>query len=491
MRNPCRVALRSRWSWWRAALVVSASWGSFGCDDPRDSDAAPPANPPAEVDVSAFIDDLERRTFDFFWERSAPGTGLTPDRWPTESFSSVAAVGFALTAYPIGAERGYVMREEAARRTLDTLLFFWNAPQDSLAAGVTGYRGFFYHFLDMDTGHRFEEVELSTIDTALFLAGALFSQSYFDRDDEIEARIRATADSLYLRADWQWASPRPPIVSHGWNPEGGFLPYDWGGYNEAMILYVLALASPTYPIPPEAWDAWTETYLWGEYYGQNHVAFTPLFGHQYSAVWIDFRGIQDAYMREREIDYFENGRRATIAQRAYAIDNPGDFAGYGPNVWGLTACDGPTAATIEIDGKSRTFHTYWGRGASLAHVNDDGTICPSAAGGSIVFAPEIVIPALMTMRDRFGDHLYARYGFLDSFNPTLDVEVPTQHGHVVPGVGWFDGDYLGIDQGPILAMIENYRSELVWQTLRTNPHIVRGLQAAGFAGGWLDEPEGP
>lgn len=476
---------------WIVALAVAASLGACSPDVPRDSDAPPSTDRSSAVDVNAFIDDLERRTFDFFWERADAATGLMPDRWPTESFCSVAAVGFALTAYPIGAERGWISRDEAARRTLDTLLFFWNAPQDSAATGATGHHGLLYHFLDMKTGHRFEDVELSTIDTALFLAGALFAQSYFDRADDVETSIRAMADSLYFRADWMWASPRAPIVSHGWKPEVGFLPYDWGGYNEAMILYVLALGSPTHPMPPESWNAWTKTYRWGEYYGQEHVAFTPLFGHQYSAVWIDFRGIQDAYMRDHGIDYFENGRRATIAQRAYAIDNPGEFVGYGSDVWGLTACDGPISDTMEIDGKRRTFHTYWGRGASLTHVNDDGTICPSAAGGSIAFAPELVVPALTTMRDRFGDHLYARYGFLDSFNPTLDVAVRTQHGHVVPGLGWFDDDYLGIDQGPIVAMIENHRSELVWRTIRTNGHVVRGLKAAGFSGGWLDEAKGP
>jgi hypothetical protein len=243
-------------------------------------------------------------------------------------------------------------------------------------------------------------------------------------------------------------------------------------------------------VPEDAWQAWTESYRWGEFHGEEHVGFAPLFGHQYSAVWIDFRGIHDAYVRERGIDYFENSRRATIAQRAYATENPGGWAAYGPNVWGLTACDGPVDGAFEIDGVRREFHTYWARGASFGDVRDDGTICPSAAGGSIAFAPEIVIPALLSMRDTYGEHLYSRYGFLDAFNPTFTLDVPVQHGRVVPGAGWFDTDYLGIDQGPILAMIENHRSELVWKTMRRNPHIVRGLRAAGFTGGWLDEASG-
>jgi hypothetical protein len=192
-------------------------------------------------------------------------------------------------------------------------------------------------------------------------------------------------------------------------------------------------------------------------------------------------------MREKGIDYFENSRRATYAHRAYAMENPGGWREYGPNVWGLTACDGPMDATRMIAGRSRTFHTYWPRGASLVYVNDDGTIAPTAAAGSIAFAPEIVIPALAEMKRRWGEHLLNRYGFVDAFNPTLtDPEPSLKHGRVVAGVGWFDGDQLGIDQGPIVAMIENYRSELVWRTLRKNPYVLSGLKRAGFTGGWLE-----
>jgi hypothetical protein len=270
-------------------------------------------------------------------------------------------------------------------------------------------------------------------------------------------------------------------------PESGFLPYDWRGYNEVMILYILALGSPSHPVDPSAWDAWLAGYQWGTFHGQEHLGFAALFGHQYTHVWIDFRGIRDAAMRERGIDYFENSRRATLSQQAYAVANPAGWAGYGPLFWGLTACDGPLEGRMEIDGRSRQFHTYWDRGASFTWINDDGTVSPSAAGGSIAFAPEIVIPTLMAMRDTYGEHLFSTYGFLDAVNPTIRTAIATQHGRVAPGVGWFDTDYLGIDQGPILAMIENHRSDLIWRTMRTNPHIVRGLKAAGFSGGWLDE----
>ena len=436
--------------------------------------------------TDAFVDDLQRRTFAFFWETTNPRNGLAHDRYPTQSFSSVASIGFALTAYPVGVERGWVSRADAAERTLTTLQFLWTAPQGTALSGITGYRGFFYHFLDMETGHRFENVELSTIDTTLLLGGVLFCREYFDGPGADEAAIRAYADSLYRRVEWSWAVNNPPLISMGWRPDGGFIPHEYRGYDEAMLLYVLALGSPTYPIDPAAWAAYTSTYSWGEFYGQEHVNFAPLFGHQYSHVWIDFRGIQDTYMRGRGIDYFENSRRATLAQRAYAIDNPMQWRGYGSDIWGLTASDGPKDTTAMIDGHERRFHTYWARGAARNDIRDDGTIVPTAAGGSIAFAPEIAIPALRAMRDRYGEHLYSTYGFLDAFNPTYRLGGTLGHGRVVAGVGWFDTDYLGIDQGPIVAMIENHRSGLIWERMRRNPYIIRGLRRAGFTGGWLD-----
>jgi len=486
----CRTPRPFRWAIALAAVLLLGGCGESASHSTLDRGRATgetvSSRALSEREV-AFLDTLEERTFRFFWELSDSRNGLTPDRAPTRSFVSVAAVGFALTAYPIGVERGYISRDQACERVLNTLRFFWTAPQDSSASGSTGYRGFFYHFLEPATGHRFETVELSTIDTALLLGGALFCQSYFDRQDAVETSIRAYADSLYARVDWTWAQPRPPTIALGWSPEGGFLPYDWRGYNEALLLHILALGSPTHPAAPELWEAWTSNYQWGSFHGFEHLGFAPLFGHHYSHVWVDFRGIQDGYMRERGIDYFENSRRATYAQRAYALENPASWSGYGDSLWGLTACDGPVDRSLEIGGRRRQFRTYAARGASFTEIVDDGTISPAAAGGSIAFAPEIVIPTLISMRDTYGEHLFSTFGFLDAMNPTLTSDIPVQHGQVVPGKGWFDTDYLGIDQGPILAMIENYRSGLIWRTMRRNTHVIRGLRAAGFAGGWLDE----
>jgi len=456
----------------------------------------PPAAPstvaaPTRVDArraEAFLDTLQQRTFQWFWDTTDPRTGLTPDRWPARTFSSVAAIGFALTAYPIGAQRGYVTRTAAAERTLSTLRFLWQLPQGETATGVAGHKGFFYHFLDYERGLRFEKVELSTIDTSLLLAGALFCQSYFTGATPVEVSVRAYADSLYRRVEWTWPRNRAPAINMGWKPEDGMLPFDWRGYDEAMIVYLLALGSPTHAIEPSAWEEWTKTYHWRDFYGQEHVNFAPLFGHQYSHVWVDFRGIRDAYMRGKGLDYFENSRRATLSQRAYAVDNPYRWVGYGPNEWGLTASDGPRDGPMTVEGIPRVFFTYAARGAAWGEVRDDGTIAPTAVGGSVPFAPEITIPALIAMREKYGDRLFTKYGFLDAFNATFPrTGLTPQAGTVVPGVAWFDSDYLGIDQGPIIAMIENYRTGLVWRVMRTNPYIKTGLERAGFTGGWLDQ----
>jgi hypothetical protein len=449
----------------------------------------PRATDAPDTSDAAFLDDLERRTFDWFWQTANPANGLVPDRAPDPPFSSIAAIGFGLTAYGIGAERGYVSREAAAERTLTTLRFLWEAPQGEGPDGVAGHRGFFFHFLDMDHGLRFQTTELSTIDTALLMAGVLFAQSWFDADDASEAAIRAYADSLYLRAEWPWFQrDLAPLITMGWRPEhGGFGRAAYQGLNEAMILYVLALGSPTHPVEADVWDAWTSTYEWGDFHGYEHVQFSPLFGHQYSHVWIDYRGIADAYMRERGIDYFENSRRATLSQRAYAIENPSGFEAYGPDVWGLTACDGPAGYRGVVRGDTVQFHRYWARGASLLHVNDDGTIAPTAAGGSIPFASTEAVAALREMQRRWGPLVYNEYGFVDAFNPTFTfTDADLGHGFVDPDEGWFDDQQLGIDQGPIVAMIENHRSGLVWETMKRNPHVVRGLCRAGFTGGWLE-----
>ena len=445
-------------------------------------------------DADPVLNNLERRTFRYFWNTTNRENGMVPDRYPSPSFASIAAVGFGLTAYVAGAERGYVSRSQARLRVLRTLRFLEQLPQGTAESGVAGYKGFYYHFLDMQTGFRFETTELSTVDTALLLGGVLLCQTYFDRNHVQEREIRELADRIYGRVDWQWAQNRAPIISHGWRPETGFLRHDWRGYNEAMLLYILALGSPTYPVDPDAWQEWVKTYKhhWGKFSGQEFLSFGPHFGHQYSHVWIDFRGIQDEFMRSKGIDYFENSRRATYAQRSYAIENPMRWRGYDSEIWGLSASDGP-ANTVQIfNNEERGFFTYSARAAAAPQLVDDGTIAPTAAVGSIAFAPEIVIPTIRAFRARFGENLYQRYGFLDSVNQSFTYQdVPLRHGRLVEGLGWIAGDYLGIDQGPIVAMIENYRSEVIWRTMQRNPYIRRGLERAGFTGGWLAVPPPP
>lgn len=484
------VAGRLRWLLVFTMAVIAIA----ACEPQPAADAAGVAKVPAataqtiERPVPALVDDLERRTFDYFWELGNPVNGLVPDRWPTPSFSSIAAVGFGLTSYGVGVERGWITRDQAIERTLATLRFFARAPQGPSPAGASGHKGFFYHFLDMRHGHRYEPwVELSSVDTGLLMMGVLFAQSYYDRDDAREREIRDLADALYRAVEWPWLQRREPLISMGWHPESGFIAHDWAGYNEAMLVYILALGSPTHPVGPEAWEAWTRSYdrNWGVFQGQEHLSFAPHFGHQYTHAWIDFRGIRDAYMRRRGIDYFENSRRATLAQRAYAIENPMRWKDYGDNVWGLTASDGPQSTTQEYLGEQREFRQYSARGAGLADAFDDGTLAPTAALASIAFAPEVVIPAAEEMHRRYGDFLYSDYGFLDAFNPSFEYEIPVQSGRVIPGRGWVAGDYLGIDQGPILLMIANHRNGFVWEVMKRNRYIRRGLERAGFTGGWL------
>ncbi|WP_445144809.1 glucoamylase family protein [Dyella sp. Tek66A03] len=471
-----------------ALLTLGTGWPSpaLAKGPPSGFDALPQQQ-------RVMVDDLEKRTFQWFWDSADAKTGLVPDHYPSESFASIAAVGFGLTAYGVGVERGYITREQAVERTLTTLRFFHDAPQDDSEDGATGFHGFYYHFLNMKTGKREARwVELSSVDTTLLLGGVLFAQSYYDRPTAKEKDIRELADAIYRRVEWTWMQPRAPLISMGWTPGGMFIPHDWQGYDEGMLVYVLALGSPTHPISDDAWSAWSKTYprTWGEFQGKTFLNFAPLFGHQYSHSWIDFRGIRDAWSREHKLDYFDNSRLATYTQRAYAIANPGHWTGYGENVWGLTASNGPGDIVVKAsDGSTRQFHGYIARGAGMEQIVDDGTIVPTAAGGSIAFAPEIVVPALMEMKARYGHAIYNQYGFVDAFNLSFDGKVAPTVGRIVPGMGWADTKQLGIDQGPIVLMIENWRSDFVWKVMRKNPYIRKGLERAGFTGGWLDQAE--
>jgi hypothetical protein len=440
--------------------------------------------------LPAFYADIEERTFRYFWTTANRKNGLAPDRWPTPSFSSIAAIGFALTAYPIGVERGWCTHAEAAELTLTTLRFFWNAPQGPERTGTSGYKGFFYHFLDMETGLRFRDVELSSVDTAILLMGILFAGQYYDREDAREREIRRLADALYARADWNhFRSDGRPSISMGWHPESGLIERSWDGYNEGMFVNILALGAPVHFVPAAAWDAWTKPYtaFWRGAGPTRHLAFAPLFGHQYSHIWIDFRGIRDAPMRAAGFDYFENSRRATYANRAYCAANPMGWAGYSNDLWGLTACDGPGNFELPYRGETRHFFGYAGRGPiDQPDGRDDGTIAPAAALGSLPFAPEIVLPCARAMIERHGARIYDRYGFLDSFNPSFTyTQVKPETGSVDAKTGWVARDHLGIDQGPILLQAANYRDDFVWRHMRRVPAIRRGLLRAGFTGGWL------
>jgi hypothetical protein len=427
----------------------------------------------SDHDESRLLDVIQRGAFEYFLHETNRANGLVPDKTCTDWPASIAAVGLGLTAYPIGVERGFVPRAEAAERALTTLRFFWRSKHGP-EPDATGYNGFYYHFLDMQTGARAWQSELSTVDSALLLGGVLTAAAYFDGDTPVEREIRDLADRLYARADWRWAQNGGATVTHGWTPEAGFLPYRWEGYDEALLLYVLGLGSPTHPLSAESYGAWASTYEWKTVYGIPFLYAGPLFTHQLSHVWIDFRGIRDAFMRERGIDYFENSRRATLVQQQYAIRNPRGFAHYHELCWGLTASDGPGEITITIEGVERQFFDYRARG--VPDGPDDGTIAPWAAVASLPFAPEIVLPTVADfMRWQVGG--VHRYGFKATFNPTFPV----------PGFpnGWVSPWHFGINEGPIVVMVDNYTSGLVWQLMRGCPYVVAGLRAAGFTGGWL------
>jgi hypothetical protein len=437
--------------------------------------------------------DIEQRTFRWFWDTANRKNGLVPDRWPTPSFSSIAAVGFALPAYAIGAERGWCSRAQARDLTLTTLRFFWNAPQGTAQTGMAGYRGFFYHFLDMETGARFRDVELSSVDTTILLMGVLFAGQYYGGNDAAEREIRRLSQALYERADWNFfRTDGRDAISMGWHPDGGLIPANWVGFNEGMFVNILALGSPTYPGPANLWEQWTAPYAehWRGEGPTRRIAFAPLFGHQYSHIFIDFRAIHDAVMRKAGFDYFENSRRETYANRAYCIRNPMGWQGYSDRIWGLTACDGPGDFSIHNGDKTRNFHGYAARGPiDEPDGLDDGTIAPTAALGSLPFAPEIVIPAAEAMMRRPG--LFDRYGFHDSFNPSFTYAgMKVESGMVDPRNGWVAKDYLGIDQGPILLQAANYRDDFIWRHMRLVPAIRRGLRLAGFTGGWLGSVSG-
>ncbi len=425
-------------------------------------------NYPLTRDEEKMLDSIQHKTFLFFLNEHQPEMGIVKDRTTSESPSSIAATGFGIPSFAIGAERKWITREQAAEITLRILQFFINSVQ-STDINVTGYKGFYYHFLKMDTGTRKWDCELSSVDTGILMMGIIFARNYYDLDNETEKQIRSIATRLLDRVDWNFmllpaSGKSANTISMGWTPEKGLADFGWRGYNEALFLYVLAAGSGM-ANAEKSYKAWLSSYRWySPYTGFSHVAFPPLFGHQFSQAFIDFRGIADEYMKVKGIDYFENSRRATYVQRQYAKDNPKGWTGYDSLCWGVTASDGPPEK-YNFDDKK--FLGYAGRGTSGPDYNyyDDGTIAPYAPLSSLPFTPEIVLPTIKSMNIKYGKKLWGKYGYYDAFNPTAN---------------WVDDDFLGIDEGPLLMMIENFRTGLIWNYEMKDPIIQKGLNKLGF-----------
>ncbi|HEU0297089.1 MAG TPA: glucoamylase family protein [Anaerolineales bacterium] len=423
---------------------------------------------------SELLDELQRDSFKYFLDKTNRENGLVLDSTWEDSPSSIAAVGFGLAVLPVGVERGWISRQEAIERTLVTLRFFANSHQGP-EPDATGYQGFYYHFLDPRSGQRVRDCELSTIDTTVLISGALFASQYFDRDLPGEREIRQVTDQLYHRLNWNWAQDGELTIRHGWLPESGFLEHRWQGYDEALLLYLLALGSPQHTLPDESYKAYTSTYRWETYYGYELLHAAPLFIHQFSHVWIDFRGIQDEPMRARDIDYFENSRRAAHVHRQHTIQNPHQFRGYGGFAWGITASEGPIRGTTPLDVDGRTFYGYLARGVPEP---DDGTLSPWTAITALPFVPEIALPTIGHYVEVF-PQLAGEYGLKCSLNPSFPGEAGSNP-------GWFSDHYYGINEGPIVLMIENYLSGLPWRLMKGCRPVVAGLRKAGFRGGWLN-----
>jgi hypothetical protein len=431
-------------------------------------------NGPAPQTLS-LLTRLQKDSFGYFIHEVNQSNGLVKDKTADDWPASIAAVGMALTIYTIGVERGYLTRAQAAHITLATLRFFASSEQGT-GPDATGYKGFYYHFLDMDTGRRAWQCELSSIDTALLIAGVLSSGQYFDGESDEEGEIRALADQLYARVDWQWMLAGSTLLCHGWKPETGFLQWHWEGYDEALILYLLALGAPRHPVGPESYTAWTRSYEWKNVYGIDYLYAGPLFIHQMSHLWVDFRGLRDAFMDSHDCDYFENSRRATMVQQQYAIRNPMGFDQFGEFCWGVTASDGPGTMVKKVRGIERTFYDYVARGAPFGP--DDGTLAPWAAAACLPFAPDVVLPTIENFQ-QMQLHEVNPYGFKASF-------APTWHGGVSHRKCWVSPYHFGINEGPTVIMIDNHLHDFPWKMMRTNPYLLAGLRRAGFHGGWLD-----
>ena len=416
------------------------------------------------------VNRLQRGAFSYFEQWINPRNGLVADTSRHGSPCSIAVVGFALSSYPVAVENGWMSRELAVSRTLKTLKFFSDSAQND-GTNASGYKGFYYHFLDMQTGRRVWHCELSLIDTTLLMMGILTAACYFQGHGE-EEEIRRLADLLYHRVDWAWAQGDGDTVSQGWKPECGFLHYGWEGYNEATILYVLGIGSPSHPLPPTSFRDWTITYQWENLLGQTVLYCGPLFTHLFSHAWIDFRGIRDEFMCEAGSDYFQNTRSAIAVQREYCAHNPHGFVGYGRNFWGITAGEGPSNSELRLNGRDRSFFGYMSRGAPYGP--DDGTIAPWAMLATLPFNAEAAIAGTRHLLQAY-PQVCTQDRFSSGVNPTLQGD----------GRGWVSEGWFGLDQGLLVLMIQNARDGLIWKLLRGCSYIRGGLDHAGFKGGWL------
>ncbi len=418
----------------------------------------------------ALIERLQRGAFSYLTEFANDDNGLVADTSREGSPASIAVVGFALSCYPVAVKNGWMSRAAAATRTLKTLRFFWNSPQSD-QPDATGYKGFYYHFLHMKTGRRVWQCELSLVDTTLLLAGVLMAGRYFDGGGD-EPEIRELADAIYRRVDWQWAQNDGQTVAQGWKPECGFLHYGWEGYNEATILYVLGAGSPTHALPPDSFTGWTVTYQFENLLGQDVLYSGPLFTHLFSHAWIDFRGIQDEFMRSSRRDYFQNTRNSISLHREYGSRNPRGYEGYSGNLWGITAGEGPGNDQLRESYRDRRFFGYTSRG--VPYGPDDGTISPWAMLATLPFHAGPAIAGTRHLLETY-PQVCTKDRFSSGFNPTFRKG----------GSEWLSEGWFGLDQGLLVLMIENYRSGFVWEIMRSCPVIRTGLKRAGFKGGWL------
>lgn len=420
----------------RKLLAQFLCWGAVLKAGPRIQDIAP-VQSGFTPEEESLLNDLEHANFLFFWEQSSPVTGLVKDRANVRSrdhstLGSIAATGFGLTAICIGEKRGFVSYSEARDRVATTLR--------SLANWQPNHRGFFYHWVNINTGDRVLNSEVSSVDTAILLCGVLTCRAYF-HDEE----IKRFATQIFDRVEWTWLSEDTTLLPHGWTPEFGFLPYHWDLYSELMMLYLLGLGSGTHPLPAETWNTWKRITF--EYDGERYIgSFAPLFVHQYSQAWFDFR-----HKRDRYADYFENSVTATDVHRRFCLDLAKEFPDYSNDLWGITASD------------SKTGYQVWGGPPRTGPI--DGTVASSAAAGSLPFQPKECIRVVKTIKERYGSSVWSRYGFVNAFNPLTK---------------WYDTDAIGIDTGITMLMAENARSGFVWETFMKNPEAVRGFERAGF-----------